>query len=105
MNSGLSDPAPAPRMETESAEDLPWLARASELRARPVNDKAPSPLTRALNSLYKTVSEDWRTTLGVARWVCDRHALLTGTGGNRIFGAASGVQILKTCPTASEVCL
>jgi len=22
-------------------------------------------------SLYKTVSEGWRTTLGVARWVCD----------------------------------
>ena len=22
-------------------------------------------------SLYKTVSEGWRTSLGVARWVCD----------------------------------
>ncbi len=31
-------------------------------------------------SLYKTVSEHWRTTLRVARWVCDRHGLLTGTG-------------------------
>ncbi len=54
------------------------------------------------NSLYKTVSEGWRTTLGVARWVCDRHGLLTGTGGNRIFRAASGVQVLRPRPLASR---
>ena len=53
-------------------------------------------------SLYKTVSEGWRTTLGVARWVCDRHGSLTATGGNRVFRAASGVQILQPRHVASR---
>ena len=66
---------------------------------------ASSPLPAPdsiLPSLYNTVSEGWRTTLGVARWVCDRHGALTGIGGNRVFRAASGVQILRPRPLASR---
>ena len=34
--------------------------------------------------------------------MCDRHGSLTGIGGNRVFRAASGVQVLQTCPLASR---
>lgn len=58
--------------------------------------------TQGKASLYKTVSEGWRTTLGVARGVCDQYGALTGIGGNRVFRAASGVQILQPRTLASR---
>ncbi len=77
-------------------------ARTPDPAPPPVNKKTRSLAAAGRNSLYKTVSEGWRTTLGVARWVCDRYGLLTGTGGNRVFMAASGVQILRPRPLASR---
>lgn len=34
--------------------------------------------------------------------MCDRYGALTGIGGNRVFRAASGVQILQPRPLASR---